>query len=64
MPEAWYDPSETKAQANGAQTQPEFAPPAQESTTEEVDPEGHIAQIVSITNTLAADVEAKLAHTY
>lgn len=23
----WYDPDEIKAQADGAQTQPEFAPP-------------------------------------
>ena len=51
----WYDPQEIKDQADGEQLQPEFAPEAEESTTEgEVSEE--FTALLDRTNAIAAIV--------
>lgn len=53
----WYDPSEMKAQADGDQIQPEFAPPATPGYDDvETNADPAIQALVDRTNEVAAIV--------
>ena len=57
----WYEHAELIEQEAGDREQPEFAPPATETTTEAA-PDVW-ASIVDKVNTLHDDIQAKLGHT-